>query len=752
MESLGTSSVAASVDASVNASVDASHDTTKLKLEKFADGGIVCLSFAGTIDEGFEGKKLAAAIKCETLLIDLGGVKKISSFGIREWVDFITAASRQAAQVVLVECGAKILDQLNMVANFAGSGRVYSFYAPYRCDYCDAEHRVLFTVDRDHEAIKAMKLGDRPCPTCKDAMYFDEDPTSFFAYLLSQERFELSAEVETFLAARLNYAVSDVARKLRVDKIIEGRTTYVRLVGDLDASFPRDKLADGLEGPVVLDVSGLGRIEPAGAAQWRGLVQMVTPLVDHLYVVGAAPSFVEKLTRRDDLGAKGQVLTICLPYSCASCGSGSSHLIDVAHHYESIKNGEAPRQRCPHCKGEMICGASAPVLAMLPMLPRPSAGAETLRLVAELVSRKIEKKKPVAAATTLAGIAVAAPLPRGGSMATGVISALVALLLVGGGLVAYRLFTDRTVADIGAVTAASEPTRPSWIAADAASSSVCSDTAEGLACVGVSSRSPLQDDAVEEASDVALEAMAEAVAQRIDTPAWRNAASVWQAARVAKLSALQGNPTSSQARRDVRTARRRVAGLLLTSSAGAVPPIPTNRYWEERTQKDGKQYLAFARFVVAPAAIERMAQDYSATRTAEGATVVNAFPLIGWRYPEVSHGVIVVGLDKGRLKAVGVAEQFVLLEVGGRKISNTEAFVDLLSQDLARLQASGGTLELTVQTGDGQPRSFKDHVAKKAGPAPARTGATAPPRNPGTPTVNVWDATSGRGGRDDPSQ
>ena len=32
----------------------------KLSIDKFADGGIVCLKLAGTIDESFEGKKLAA--------------------------------------------------------------------------------------------------------------------------------------------------------------------------------------------------------------------------------------------------------------------------------------------------------------------------------------------------------------------------------------------------------------------------------------------------------------------------------------------------------------------------------------------------------------------------------------------------------------------------------------------------------------------------------------------------------------------
>src|SRR5262249_17043020 len=201
----------------------------KLVVEKFADGGVACIKFIGTIDESFEGKKLGASAAADTLVLDLGGVKKISSFGIREWIDFATTAARHARSLILIECSPKVIDQLNMVANFAGGGRVFSCYAPFRCDYCDSEQRVLLHVDRGPEAIKATKLAERPCPACKESMYFDEDGATFFSYLVAQERFQLEPEVEAFLAAKLNYAVSDLHRKLRVDKVIEGRTTYLRL-------------------------------------------------------------------------------------------------------------------------------------------------------------------------------------------------------------------------------------------------------------------------------------------------------------------------------------------------------------------------------------------------------------------------------------------------------------------------------------------------------------------------------------------
>src|SRR5262249_60983923 len=96
-------------------------------------------------------------------------------------------------------------------------------------------------------------------------MYFDEDGATFFSYILGQGRSQLEPEAEAFLAAKPSYAVSDLGRKLRVDKVIEDRTTYLRLSGDLDGSFPRDKLAEGLEGTVIVDLGAIGKIEPVGA-------------------------------------------------------------------------------------------------------------------------------------------------------------------------------------------------------------------------------------------------------------------------------------------------------------------------------------------------------------------------------------------------------------------------------------------------------------------------------------------------------
>ena len=67
-------------------------------------------------------------------------------------------------------------------------------------------------TDRDFEAIKNKKLPETPCATCGNPEYFDEDPSSFFTFLAQVQPYEPDPQVATFLASRMNYAVSDGAR------------------------------------------------------------------------------------------------------------------------------------------------------------------------------------------------------------------------------------------------------------------------------------------------------------------------------------------------------------------------------------------------------------------------------------------------------------------------------------------------------------------------------------------------------------
>jgi hypothetical protein len=740
------------------AGADAAAAAPKLAIERFEAGGIACLKLTGTIDEGFEGKRLGAAVTGDALVLDLGGVRKISSFGIREWVDFVGAAGKQVQALYLIECAPKVVDQLNMVANFTGGGRVFSFYAPFRCDYCDSEHRVLLQVDRDHEAIRAMKLPERPCPSCGEGMYFDEDGATYFSYVLGQERFELPPDVAGFLASKLDYAVPDASRKLRVDKVIEGRTTYLRLTGDLDRGFPREKLAEGLEGTVIVDLGGLGRIEPAGAAEWRGFVGMAGALVDHLLLATLPPAFLERLCGRDDLGPKAQVVTLSLPYTCAACATTSGQLIDLAAHHATTKFATAPELRCPRCKQPMQCAAGEASLTALAGLPKPTAPAELVKSIA-ILRERAQHAAPRRAGKPPLAAAAPGPRPARGGLLAPVLAALLAVVLAAAGYAGYqRLARAPSPGAAAAVTARSAPERPPWIATDLPGGAACTDTpGGGVSCAGVSAPSARRDEAEAEAADAAYEAAANAIALRIADPAWTRAVPpIYAAAREAKLGTLDRAPDQTSARRDVREARAAVAVALRATGGAAVPAAPTGRYWEEHTGPDGKRYLAFAQVALGPTELARLVSTYAEAAGALGVTTASAFPLVAWRHPRLERGAIVTALGPGPLQALGLAEQYIILSVAGRDVTDAASFARLAAEEHAGLEARGGTLRLKVQTAEPAPREFALSLEPAAGArpggrpgGPGRPGAIGPPAG-----VNVWDRLGGGkpAGRDDPAQ
>jgi anti-anti-sigma regulatory factor len=722
----------------------------KLMIEKFADGGIACLKFSGTIDESFEGKKIARSINADTLVLDLGGVKKISSFGIREWVDFATTAVKSVKQMILIECAPKVVDQLNMVANFNGGGRVFSFYAPFRCDYCDSEQRSLLEVGKDWEAIKAMKLGDRPCPSCKESMYFDEDGSTYFSYILSQGTFDLDLDVINFLAAKLDYRVGTIDQKIHTDKLIEGRVTYLRFAGDMNNTFPREKMAEGLEGTVIIDVTNVPRVEPAGAAEWRGFTQMVAPLVENLYLVGVQPAFLEKLCDKEGLGPKGTVVDMTLPYTCNSCGAGGQQVINVAEHHDVLKFATAPELHCQQCKAAMQCTASEQAMTILPDLPKPVIAKDLERQIGMLKSRKFEKR---------ATAALAPGLKPAGSTSK-LVPILLALLLVAataGGVLFYMNQTKEPEPGpygFGPVVARSAATAPAWIQANPAPGiSYCGEDGGELSCVGVSTISPSQEDAEDEARDAAVEGIAFELGKRITHPKWvATMPPIYTTARDAKLAALNRDPQSTQARRDVRDGRRAVANALKGVSATAA-----GRYWEAFEARDGRRYLAFVQVKLPAGDAQKLIDSYTVAHEAFGATVVTFFPELAWKYPKVSRGAVVVGLTSGAMQELGVAEHSVILAIDGRDTPDAASFAKILTEERAMLEERGGSLRLLVQSDAGDPREFSQSIAGRPIEVPSdRSGKRGKGRNSGAGTsgVNVWDTYGGirGGGRDDPTQ
>jgi len=142
---------------------------------------VTFVKLGGVIDEDNELQELGDQISGGTVVIDLGGVERINSCGVRDWVNWLNGVEAKSSSVVLVECSPAIVAQINLVNNFTGNGIVKSFYVPYFCPECDEEKVLL---------VESADMGPPPheppvcrCDECDLVMDFDDMPDSYFAFL-----------------------------------------------------------------------------------------------------------------------------------------------------------------------------------------------------------------------------------------------------------------------------------------------------------------------------------------------------------------------------------------------------------------------------------------------------------------------------------------------------------------------------------------------------------------------------------------
>jgi hypothetical protein len=413
----------------------------------------------------------------------------------------------------------------------------------------------------------------------------------------------------------------------------------------------------------------------------------------------------------------------------------------------------------------MVCAASESLLGHLTTLPKPTIVADTKKFIKEVRDRKPEKKK---VATT---VAEAAATSRGGSFSMALLAALVAAVVVVGGFFVYTQMksTKAKAAGLGKLTAKGAEERPAWLTSDAPNSSYCNDTdGGGMSCVGVSAVAPNQEDGADEAKDAALEAVANGLVVRMHDEKWDRMAGLWSQTRQARMGEYDKDPTSSSARRGVRDGRRQVAALLRATAGAAVPAAPTGGYWEEYDNGGTKQYLAFAQFQLSPSEVKGLVDRYNRTATALGATVATVYPMVAWRYPQVAKGAVIVALDKGQLRDMGLATQFVILGVGNDEnamatVSDAADFAEKAAAAYAKIEKPGGKMFVSVERGADEPKVYDLSVAAPKVETPVDHGGGNHDRggndsgtgtHRGTGSVNVWDryGGSGAGNRDDPTQ
>ncbi len=134
--------------------------------------------FEGEISERANLAGLLSEQLSQELLLDLHGVRRVNSVGVRDWINLLKELRASGRTFSLARCAVSVVAQLNMIANFAGGGRVLSVMVPFFCDGCGGQQEEL--VQLEQRGIPT--LPDVPCRGCGAPAALDDLPEHYFCF------------------------------------------------------------------------------------------------------------------------------------------------------------------------------------------------------------------------------------------------------------------------------------------------------------------------------------------------------------------------------------------------------------------------------------------------------------------------------------------------------------------------------------------------------------------------------------------
>lgn len=175
---------------------------SRLRIDKSSVDGVTYIRLAGVVDEDSSFPALVSRRELRApLVIALGEVRRINSYGVRVWRGWIEQLHEKNIDVFLVDCSPEVVAQLSQVSNFAGHAVVVSVYAPYCCPHCDTLVQQRIDV-AEALSVDSFRAPPVRCPECRTDMAFDELESSWFGFLRNCTTPELSAKVRRAIDKR----------------------------------------------------------------------------------------------------------------------------------------------------------------------------------------------------------------------------------------------------------------------------------------------------------------------------------------------------------------------------------------------------------------------------------------------------------------------------------------------------------------------------------------------------------------------
>ncbi|WP_437622084.1 FIST N-terminal domain-containing protein [Sorangium sp. So ce1151] len=692
-------------------------------------GDVLVVRLAGRMTEAFKGAALARELDGR-VLIDLAGVERITSFGVREWLQMIQAAQPRLRALYLARCSEPVINQLSMIRRFAGGGQVVSFYAPYCCEPCGAQFERLVDCAHDAASLAEGKPPEALCPRCGGAGAFDDDAETYFGFVAQHGAGAIPPEVREILL-ELEKGDDPVGGEA-VEKSVEGRVTRLKVGSKMTASLRWSRIIDGLEGQVVFDLSSVPGVTSEGAARFESALRKLDGAVEAVRIEGCPRLLAERMAS-PSWPQLARVESAIVEGRCASCGATRTALIEVDRQADLLRSGHDPSVTCKRCNTPLAFDGSRSLLYLLgahaarppsvpppalattrspqpPQPPQPAApAAAPTSAQAAAPAAAPPSAQPAAPAAAPPSAQPAVPAATSSQPGAGASAAFIALLgvvaLVAAGFAAFR--SGGSPAALPAASAApaspaasSAPTSPALAARAPAPSASARASAgwssiddlpppwverpfviegESVFVVGRGGPTASEADALAAARNNAIERLTSGLAVELAS------------SPVAELLVVR--PPA-----EVRPAQRaevveRIAGRFLAQVGSFATPERVDAV----VRREGGGVVAFARYRLPRQSFEAAAASYRQTATFQGITVARFFPQLE-ASARTAGDLVVVAVERPRQGAeADIVAGDVVLSVNERPVYSVEVFGKATADAWART-ARGGTVTVQIES------------------------------------------------------
>ncbi|MEZ4362947.1 MAG: serine/threonine-protein kinase [Kofleriaceae bacterium] len=296
------------------------------------------------LDERFPAAELAAT-SSGTVVFDLGRVTRISSFGLRQWLELQRAFQERDMEtaVYLARCSEAVVAQLGLMRAFAEGCSVVSFLAPFACTRCGHALRHTFDCERDAAALTAAELPCLPCPGCGGPCLLDDD-LSFMAPLFPH----LGRPTPPTVRAALDRLEAADESAPLVEKLVEDQRTLIRITRPIDHGYKWARALEGLEGDVELELADAGLHELAAIDAAASALRQLDPAVRAVELVGAPLALARRLAEEP----RCQLRSVAVRGRCPSCQV--PRWAQLSEDLPALLAGSAPAAVCHRCASPLI--------------------------------------------------------------------------------------------------------------------------------------------------------------------------------------------------------------------------------------------------------------------------------------------------------------------------------------------------------------------------------------------------------------